>query len=350
MEALINPPGPFREHPSERDPLNPTTRQRVFQRLKQFVLWLLSRTIGYRPPLTTGQDRILNLEAGPPSYDGSWDVNGHGELNLRILRHLDDGQQQIVYVNIIGNGIIPDQDRTYPPYIFEGLKAMKIWQDTTWRFLELRPRNGTVYITTDRVLPHRVPPQMLLQGLPRYNVLDLDNWRAVHYGGRAGGAKAWLNGSLFIFKYRPWDFLFQSLAHEILIYHELVKRGFTSAPGLKAYIYEEDPARVVGFLIEFIEGRHATIKDFDICKNALIQLHEHDFCHGDPHGRNMLITPSGTVVFIDFETSLTTLRRSPYCEIGVDEEEFKTLTKKELDGFYEKLSDETVGYYDDSQY
>ncbi|GAB7341448.1 hypothetical protein MBLNU457_7687t1 [Dothideomycetes sp. NU457] len=352
----INPPGPCREHPPERDPLNPTIRQRVFQRLRQFVFWLLRQTIGYRPPpiawrerdfSIVGRDHVLNLEAMAPDWDGNSLPDCRGELDLRILRRLNDGQEQIVYVHIQGDGIIASKDRTYAPYVFRGLTALKIWQDTTWRVLELRPQNGTVSITTDRILPHRVPSHLLLDSIPRYNVLDLDNFQGIHSGGWAHGTKAWLNGSLYIFKYRPWDFLLQSIAHEILMYHELMKRGFTSAPALKAYIYEEDPSRVVGFLIEFIEGRHAMIEDYDICKDALIQLHEHGIYHGDAHGRNILITPSGMITFIDFESSLASARRGIMREIGREEEELKTLMKQELDDFYEKLSNNSIGYYYD---
>jgi len=278
-------------------------------------------------------------------YDGGLDPACRGELDLRILRHLDDGQKQIVYVHILADGIIAPRDRVHAEHVFRGLKALKIWQDTTWRFLELLPQNGIVRISTDRILPHRVPNHLLQDSIPRYNVLVLEG---VQYGGWACGTKAWLNGSLYIFKYKPWDFLCPSVAHEILIYHELMKRGYTSAPALKAYIYEEDPSRVVGFLLEFIEGRHATIEDFTICKNALIQLHEHGICHGDPHGRNILITTSGMVTFIDFETSLTTGPGS-IDKIVVDKEELETLMKKELDGFYEKLSDKSIGYYYDQE-
>lgn len=349
----INPPGPLREHPPERDPLNPTTLQRVVRSVTEFVFWLLKRTIGYYPPSMEGRDRVLDLEADAPDWNPPIDGEGdslpdcHGELFLRILRRLDDGQDQIVYVTIMDDGIVPPRSRTYAPEVFRGLKALKIWQDTTWRVLELRPQNGTVCVATDRILPHRVPSHILLDSIPKYNVLELDNWEGIHRGGGAYATVAWLNGSLCIYKYRPWDYLLPYVANEILIYHELMKRGFTSAPALIGYVYEEDPSRVVGFLLEYMEGRHATIEDYDICKEALTQLHEHGICHGDPHGRNMLITPSGTVTFIDFETSLTKRGPGIMPSIAVDEEELKTLMKKELDDFYEKLSDKTIGYYYD---
>lgn len=56
----------------------------------------------------------------------------------------------------------------------------------------------------------------------------------------------------------------------------------------------------MGFLLEKIEGRHASIEDLDICEIALGKLHDLGLLHGDANRYNFLIAEEG-VKLIDFE-------------------------------------------------
>lgn len=63
-----------------------------------------------------------------------------------------------------------------------------------------------------------------------------------------------------------------------------------------------EEGRVIGFLIEYVEGRHATISDLPACEAIVRRLHGLGVLHGDLNKHNFLISESGAVL-IDFETA-----------------------------------------------
>lgn len=56
----------------------------------------------------------------------------------------------------------------------------------------------------------------------------------------------------------------------------------------------------MGFLLEKIEGRPASMQDLGICETALKKLHNLGFLHGDANKYNFLVTDEG-VKLLDFE-------------------------------------------------
>ncbi|KAI1460636.1 alpha-galactosidase A [Annulohypoxylon moriforme] len=74
--------------------------------------------------------------------------------------------------------------------------------------------------------------------------------------------------------------------------------GSGLAPRFLAHVHEH--GRIIGFLLEKIEGRRASIQDLSVCETALRKLHELGFLHGDVNRHNFLITEEG-VKLIDFE-------------------------------------------------
>ncbi|ESZ89743.1 alpha-galactosidase A precursor [Sclerotinia borealis F-4128] len=76
--------------------------------------------------------------------------------------------------------------------------------------------------------------------------------------------------------------------------------GCGIGPEFLGYLTEE--GRVIGFLIENVEGRHATISDLPACKAAVERLHDLGIIHGDLNKYNFLIS-EGRAVLIDFETA-----------------------------------------------
>ncbi|KAF2155226.1 hypothetical protein K461DRAFT_266525 [Myriangium duriaei CBS 260.36] len=75
-------------------------------------------------------------------------------------------------------------------------------------------------------------------------------------------------------------------------------QGSGLAPRFLAHIHEE--GRIMGFLLEMIEGRSASIEDLGACEIALKKLHRMGSVHGDVNRYNFLITKDG-VKLIDFE-------------------------------------------------
>lgn len=76
--------------------------------------------------------------------------------------------------------------------------------------------------------------------------------------------------------------------------------GSNIGPQFLGYLTEE--GRVIGFLIEKVEGRHATISDLLACKAVVRQLHGLGILHKDLNKHNFLISERGAVL-IDFETA-----------------------------------------------
>ncbi|KAI2602742.1 alpha-galactosidase A [Hypoxylon sp. NC1633] len=74
--------------------------------------------------------------------------------------------------------------------------------------------------------------------------------------------------------------------------------GYGLAPRFLAHVHEN--GRIVGFLLERIEGRSASFQDLSVCETALGKLHELGLLHGDVNRYNFLVTEEG-VKLLDFE-------------------------------------------------
>lgn len=103
-------------------------------------------------------------------------------------------------------------------------------------------------------------------------------------------------------------------ADETAAYEEL--QPYNIGPKFLGHIVEHD--RVVGMLLEKIEGRHPGIEDLEICQAELKRLHQAGFLHGDLNKHNIVIR-DGKAVLIDFQTT-------EYCD-----------DQDELDAEYAKL-------------
>ncbi|RAO67975.1 uncharacterized protein BHQ10_003987 [Talaromyces amestolkiae] len=74
--------------------------------------------------------------------------------------------------------------------------------------------------------------------------------------------------------------------------------GSELAPRFLGHIHEN--GRVMGFLLEKVEGRPASFQDLNICETALGKLHNLGCTHGDVNRYNFLITNEGAKL-LDFE-------------------------------------------------
>ncbi|TVY23383.1 hypothetical protein LHYA1_G007604 [Lachnellula hyalina] len=100
--------------------------------------------------------------------------------------------------------------------------------------------------------------------------------------------------------------------------------GHNIGPEFLGYLTED--GRVIGFLIEYIEGHRATISDLPACKVIVRKLHGLSILHRDLNTHNFLISERGAVL-IDFETA----KRSGNGET----------MEKEVEGLEEQLLDES---------
>lgn len=74
--------------------------------------------------------------------------------------------------------------------------------------------------------------------------------------------------------------------------------GSGLAPRFLAHVHEN--GRIVGFLLEEIEGRSESFQHLSVCKTALGKLHELGFVHGDMNRHNFLVTDEG-MKLLNFE-------------------------------------------------
>ena len=56
---------------------------------------------------------------------------------------------------------------------------------------------------------------------------------------------------------------------------------------------------MIGFALEKVQGRRATLQDFAVVSKALSRLHEMGIRHGDMNRNNFIITDQGAVL-LDF--------------------------------------------------
>ncbi|KAK6225764.1 hypothetical protein QIS74_01811 [Colletotrichum tabaci] len=74
--------------------------------------------------------------------------------------------------------------------------------------------------------------------------------------------------------------------------------GSGLAPRFLAHVHEN--GRIVGFLLERLEGRFASVQDLNVCEAALRKLHGLGLLHGDVNRYNFIVTQEG-VKLLDFE-------------------------------------------------
>ncbi|KJZ70871.1 hypothetical protein HIM_09736 [Hirsutella minnesotensis 3608] len=95
-----------------------------------------------------------------------------------------------------------------------------------------------------------------------------------------------------------------SIEHETRVYRAIAELGSHDvshlAPVFLGHLTEQ--GRPVGFLLEKIEGRAASLSELPMCKLALSRLHDMGILHGDVHRHNFIIErTTGRVRVIDFE-------------------------------------------------
>ncbi|CAK7272235.1 hypothetical protein SEPCBS119000_005018 [Sporothrix epigloea] len=75
--------------------------------------------------------------------------------------------------------------------------------------------------------------------------------------------------------------------------------GSGLAPRFLGHIHEN--GRIMGFVLEKLEGRRASLDDLSSCESAVRKLHGLGLLHGDVNRHNFLVTEEG-VILLDFET------------------------------------------------
>jgi hypothetical protein len=113
--------------------------------------------------------------------------------------------------------------------------------------------------------------------------------------------------SFMIAKFARYPRCLDQYTRENEIYAKL--KDLNIAPRFLGYITEDNgmgSRRPIGYLLEKLEGRHATsLSDFPLCRATLEKFHKATGCvHGDPNCYNFMIKPDGSAALVfDFERS-----------------------------------------------
>ncbi|KAF1993738.1 hypothetical protein P154DRAFT_502962 [Amniculicola lignicola CBS 123094] len=228
---------------------------------------------------------------------------------------------RIVYVSVLYGGFIPTTDRTDSSRILEKLRTLPVW-DKQWSTLTITHTSGVVSFLEDTFEPHRLSHLPIrIPSPPYYNFLDLvvvdrisDRVSLISF-----------EGNQYILKIARFRHELKALYTEIMAYSTL--NEFSFAPNLLGYVYEETEDRVIGFLIEALNGRHPNVEDLEICRHAMLELHSRGVVHGDLNKFNIVI--EGTKPkFIDFEAASFQ-----------DDNSYKKLELEETEQLAQKLAD-----------
>ncbi|KAL3418431.1 alpha-galactosidase A [Phlyctema vagabunda] len=134
----------------------------------------------------------------------------------------------------------------------------------------------------------------------------------------------WEDHKTAVAKIARFEFEIPRIERETRVYRALsTMQTATWAPNFLGHLVEN--GRIMGVLIEKLEGRRAGIEDLDACEAVVTQFHGSGFVHGDLNRHNFLVE-NGRVTLIDFENA------GPYDH---------SAAQKELDELGEQLREET---------
>ncbi|RMY43739.1 hypothetical protein D0864_15769, partial [Hortaea werneckii] len=111
------------------------------------------------------------------------------------------------------------------------------------------------------------------------------------------------NDSTLVVKIARFAHELHYLRPELRAYEAFQAHGFKSMPEIYGYVFEEHPDRVIGFVMEHIEGPHAGPEDLSDCSNVLTVVHQCGYLLGDLNRHNWIRTDAGMKVF-DFEAAI----------------------------------------------
>lgn len=248
----------------------------------------------------------------------------------RIARHTGT-VARVLYVTVCDASFIPEHERTESSLILRNLRKLSGWNDLDWHTMKVLQTEAGICTEKDQKVPHALSNETLLTRMPRVNIFDVEvlDWP------KHRTSRARIDEKDVFMKIAPFSYQLRYLRHEVMMYHYLLGENLAFGPELLGYVYEETPDCVIGFLCQAINGRHPLDADYDLCMNALKNLHAKGIHHGDINKFNILITPGNEVVFIDFENS------TPTATSTLSDIDIATMMQTEKHGLHNALLDQS---------
>ncbi|GLB05679.1 hypothetical protein AtubIFM57258_000968 [Aspergillus tubingensis] len=144
------------------------------------------------------------------------------------------------------------------------------------------------------------PMQVDCLQLRRTRQLTATAFEATYCGSELPSTTTLEKNTTIIVKIARFEWEIPRLSRETSIYKQL-QGIYGLAPRFLGHVHEH--GRVIGFILEKIEGREAGIEDLVGCQAVLKRLHDIGIIHGDVNRYNFVVRGDGTVRLIDFESS-----------------------------------------------
>ncbi|RAK88819.1 alpha-galactosidase A [Aspergillus costaricaensis CBS 115574] len=144
------------------------------------------------------------------------------------------------------------------------------------------------------------PLQIDCLQLRRTRQLTATAFEATYCGSELPSSTTLEKNTTIIVKIARFEWEIPRLSRETSIYKQL-QRISDLAPRFLGHVHEH--GRVIGFILEKIEGREAGIEDLVGCQAVLKRLHGIGIVHGDVNRYNFVVRGDNTVRLIDFESS-----------------------------------------------
>lgn len=229
-----------------------------------------------------------------------------GTADISVLNQLIDDEDgayrikwgdRIVYLSIPTD--VFDEDTMCRPYLL--IPQLPTFPQGPWTRMHItrNAHNGSLdVVTTDEPLP-----AIRSTWHPQYiDVLALEETKCY----RSNVYEVVYHGESAIAKIAPFDWNIPRIENETWVYsimdeyqrqHPHERQIF---PRFLGHLTEND--RVIGLLLEKVDGTYASIEDLSGCEAALRQFHKVDLIHGDVNRYNFLVEKeSGRVKLVDFE-------------------------------------------------
>lgn len=198
-----------------------------------------------------------------------------------------------MYVLLKSSSLIPKESRSHGPSIIQHLSKLNKW-DGRWKTLTLSKEG----LQLDNFPPHSLSKELVPEGYRLYDLFSLQDMEQIKHRTwrfRKSETQCYLKLARFAFE-------IETLEQETRAYLFLESLRSILTPKLLGFAYEETKDRLIGIVIQSVEGRRPTPADLEICREAVEQLHQQGIIHGDINNHNIIICADG-VKFIDLEDS-----------------------------------------------
>ena len=201
-------------------------------------------------------------------------------------------KKHIKYVTI-DPGIYEVDDLCFPPILVEKLPA---FPDGDWNCGRISQADGNPTPFFSETLKKELPSISPLWHPKSYDYLPFQIGERLRSNVYMASSPQFEKPIVAKFARFHWEigyYVAETLAYSWIDGHHI-------GPKFLGYLTED--GRVIGFLIECVEGCHATISDLPACRAFVQELHGLGILHGDLNKHNFLVPERG-VMMVDFETA-----------------------------------------------